>query len=99
MACELLEGETLRVILARGPLSHRKCIDYAVQVPHGRAAAHGKNLAHRDLKPDNIFITREGRVKILDFGLAKTIEKNLDSKDTHLATMTRSEERRVGKEC
>ena len=88
MACELLEGETLRVILARGPLSHRKCIDYAVQVAHGLAAAHGKNIAHRDLKPDNIFITREGRVKILDFGLAKTIEKNLDSKDTHIATMT-----------
>jgi hypothetical protein len=88
MACELLEGETLRVILARGPLSHRKCIDYAVQVAHGLAAAHGKDIAHRDLKPDNIFITREGRVKILDFGLAKTIEKNLDSKDTHLATMT-----------
>jgi dipeptidyl aminopeptidase/acylaminoacyl peptidase len=88
MACELLEGETLRVILARGPLSHRKCIDYAVQVAHGLAAAHGKDIAHRDLKPDNIFITREGRVKILDFGLAKTIGKNLDSKDTHLATMT-----------
>src|ERR1035438_2489850 len=88
MTCELLEGETLRVILARGPLSHRKCIDYAVQVAHGLAAAHGKDIAHRDLKPDNIFITREGRVKILDFGLAKTIEKHLDSKDTHLATMT-----------
>ena len=88
MVCELLDGESLRAILARGPLSHRKCIDYAIQIAHGLAAAHGKDIAHRDLKPDNIFITREGRVKILDFGLAKTIEKNLDSKDTHLGTMT-----------
>ncbi len=63
-------------ILARGPLSHRKAIDYAIQIAHGLAAAHGKDIAHRDLKPDNIFVTREGRVKILDFGLAKTIEKS-----------------------
>ena len=71
MVCELLEGESLRAILARGPLSHRKAIDYGIQTAHGLAAAHGKDIAHRDLKPDNIFITREGRVKILDFGLAR----------------------------
>src|SRR5271169_2730164 len=88
MVSELLEGESLRIILARGPLSHRRAIDYAIQIAHGLSAAHGKDIAHRDLKPDNIFITREGRVKILDFGLAKTIEKSADSKDTHLATMT-----------
>ncbi len=88
MVCELLEGESLRVMLARGPLSHRKSIDYAVQTAHGLAAAHSRDIAHRDLKPDNIFITRDGRVKILDFGLAKTIEKSLDSQDTHIATMT-----------
>jgi len=88
MVSELLEGESLRHVLARGPLSHRRAIDYAVQIAHGLAAAHGKDIAHRDLKPDNIFITREGRVKILDFGLAKTIEKSSDSQGTHLATMT-----------
>ena len=88
MVCELLEGESLRAILARGPLSHRKAIDYGIQTAHGLAAAHGKDIAHRDLKPDNIFITREGRVKILDFGLAKTIEKSADSQDTRLGTMT-----------
>ena len=85
---ELLDGESLRAILARGPLSHRKAIDYAIQTAHGLAAAHGKGIAHRDLKPDNLFITREGRVKILDFGLAKTIESSRDAQETHVATMT-----------
>jgi len=88
MVSELLEGESLREILARGPLSHRRAIDYAIQIAHGLSAAHGKDIAHRDLKPDNIFVTREGRVKILDFGLAKTIEKSSDSQDTRIATMT-----------
>lgn len=71
---ELLEGESLRDILARGPLSHRKAIAYATQIAQGLAAAHARNIAHRDLKPDNVFITRDGHAKILDFGLAKAIE-------------------------
>lgn len=73
LVSELLEGETLRSLLARGVPSHRKSTGYAIQIAHGLAAAHSKNIAHRDLKPDNIYITREGRVKILDFGLAKSI--------------------------
>src|SRR6516165_10352740 len=73
MVCELLEGESLHAVLSRGPLSLRKAIDYSNQIAHGLAAAHSKDIAHRDLKPDNIFVTREGRVKILDFGLAKTV--------------------------
>jgi eukaryotic-like serine/threonine-protein kinase len=89
MVTELLDGETLRVILARGPLSHRKSIDYAIQTAHGLAAAHSKDIAHRDLKPDNLFVTREGRVKILDFGLAKSVEKPASfDQDTRFATMT-----------
>jgi len=73
MVSELLQGESLREMLTRGALSQRKAIDYGVQIAHGLAAAHSKDIAHRDLKPDNIFITRDGRVKILDFGLAKTV--------------------------
>jgi serine/threonine protein kinase len=68
---ELLEGETLRDRLAGGALPQRKATDYALQIAKGLAAAHEKGIVHRDIKPDNIFITDDGRVKILDFGLAK----------------------------
>ena len=68
---ELLEGETLRSRLTSGPLPVRKTIDYALQIARGLAAAHDHGIFHRDLKPENIYITRDGHVKILDFGLAK----------------------------
>jgi Tol biopolymer transport system component len=68
---EFLEGESFGSRLQAGPLPIRKIIDYARQTAAGLAAAHDKNLVHRDLKPDNLFITNDGRVKILDFGIAK----------------------------
>ena len=70
--CELLEGETLRERIAQGALPTRKAIEYGAQVARGLAAAHEKGITHRDLKPDNLFVTNDGRIKILDFGLAKT---------------------------
>jgi serine/threonine protein kinase/Tol biopolymer transport system component len=75
LVSELLEGETLRVLLNDGSLSQRKTIEYGVQIAHGLAAAHEKGIVHRDLKPENLFLTKDGRVKILDFGLAKLTEK------------------------
>src|SRR3989442_2288323 len=71
IASDLLEGETLRERMAGAALPQRKALDYALQIARGLAAAHEKGIVHRDIKPDNVFITNDGRAKILDFGLAK----------------------------
>ena len=68
---ELLQGRTLRELLAAGTLGVRKAVEHAAQVARGLAAAHERGIVHRDLKPENLFLTRDGLVKILDFGIAK----------------------------
>src|SRR5947207_14843552 len=69
MVSEFLEGKTLRERMARGALTQRKAIDYALQIAKGLPAAHEKGIVHRDIKPEHMFVPDDGRVKILDFGL------------------------------
>ena len=71
LVTEMLEGESLRARLSRGPLRLREAIQIGADVARGLAAAHDAGVIHRDVKPDNIFLTTEGRTKILDFGIAK----------------------------
>ncbi len=71
LVLELLEGETLRARLKRGPVSTEQWLDWSAQVADALDAAHRKGVIHRDLKPDNIWISSGGHVKVLDFGLAR----------------------------
>ncbi|MCM2256044.1 MAG: protein kinase [Vicinamibacteria bacterium] len=71
---ELLLGETLGARLARGPLSPERAVDVAVELCDALDAMHRVGIVHRDLKPGNVFLTDRGRVKVLDFGLAKSFE-------------------------
>ena len=87
LVTELLEGETLRDRLRRGAMSAARACDVAAAIARGLAMAHAKGIIHRDLKPENVMLTRDGRVKILDFGIAKLRASDdasaTDEKDRH----------------
>jgi len=70
------EGETLKKKIENGPLQINETIEISIQIAEGLNAAHNKGIVHRDIKPANIFITKDGVVKILDFGLAKSASRN-----------------------
>jgi serine/threonine protein kinase/Tol biopolymer transport system component len=90
LAMELVEGRTLRELLADGALPSRKLLDVAVQVAEGLAKAHDAGLVHRDLKPENLIVSKDGFVKILDFGLAKLTEMTSSDGTSTLQTMAGS---------
>jgi len=73
IAMELVDGKTLRELLASGALETEKLLPLAIQAAKGLAKAHAAGIVHRDLKPDNLMVTEEGFLKILDFGLAKSL--------------------------
>ena len=87
LVCELLEGETLGARLVNGRLPTAKAIEFARQIAAGLAAAHERGIVHRDIKPANLFITVDGRIKILDFGLATRYSPG-EADATHPHTLT-----------
>jgi Tol biopolymer transport system component len=91
---ELLYGVTLRQRLQSGALPWRRAVDWAAQTARGLAAAHEKGIVHRDVKPENLFLVRDGRVKVLDFGLARATGGAAPSLE-HGKTMAHSHPGRV----
>jgi len=89
IASELIKGETLRQRMLSGPMSIRKTLDIATQVAGALSAAHEAGIIHRDIKPENIMLRPDGYVKVLDFGLAKPVEREAPSTDTQAPTIAR----------
>lgn len=82
------EGETLRQMIARAPLPLPRAVDYGIQIAAGLAHAHAAGVVHRDIKPANIVVTTGGRVKILDFGIAKVSDVNLTRTGAVMGTLS-----------
>src|SRR5580765_7612050 len=83
IAMERVDGKTLRDLLLPGALPIRRLLPIAAQVADGLARAHEAGIVHRDLKPENVMVTKEGLVKILDFGLAKQTVSAASGEESH----------------
>src|SRR5688500_5550056 len=71
---EYIEGDSLKQVVADGPLPIGDTLELALQVAEARAFAHDRGLAHRDVKPQNVLLTEEGRAKVTDFGIARSLD-------------------------
>ena len=89
LVTELLEGETLRARLARGRVAWRRSVEIGIAVAGALAGAHARGIVHRDVKPENVFLVTDGRVKILDFGLAVPAALLAGGGDTAAPTLPR----------
>jgi TolB-like protein/Tfp pilus assembly protein PilF len=87
LAMELVVGKSLRELLAEGPLPQRRLAAIAVQIADGLAKAHAADIVHRDLKPENIMVSADGFVKILDFGLAKSVPLAREGRESRAETL------------
>ena len=85
---ELIDGRRLRDEIDSGPVPTRRLLDLAVQIAGGLSAAHARGITHRDMKPENVMITRDGRVKIVDFGLARAVVPQSTDLPTLATTVT-----------
>src|SRR5262249_15263493 len=87
LVLELVDGETLADRIARGPIQVEEALNIAKQICEALEAAHEKGIVHRDLKPANIKITPDGKIKVLDFGLAKFQDSSHASNLSNSPTM------------